>query len=74
VAAIYGILGEADASELQAMGERLAHRGSESSSWNLSPFVHLGQRRVRGRGPAIMSHLPIALDAVVENLRSWHRC
>ncbi len=68
MAAIYGILGDADPSELQAMGERLAHRGTEGSSWSLGPLVHLGQRRVPGRGPAVMPDLPIALDAVVENL------
>ena len=68
MAAIYGILGDADPSELQAMGERLSHRGGEGAHWSLGPSVHLGQRRVAGRGPAIMSDLPIALDAVVENL------
>jgi asparagine synthase (glutamine-hydrolysing) len=68
VAAIYGILGDADPSELQAMGERLAHRGDEGAHWSIGPLVHLGQRRVAGRGPAIVSDLPIALDAVVENL------
>jgi asparagine synthase (glutamine-hydrolysing) len=68
VAAIYGIVGGADRSELQAMGERLAHRGGEGAHWNPGPLVHLGQRRISGRGPAIRSDLPIALDAVVENL------
>ena len=68
MAAIYGIVGGADRSELQAMGERLSHRGGEGAHWNLGPLVHLGQRRIPGRGPAIRSDLPIALDAVVENL------
>ena len=68
MAAIYGILGDADPSELQAMGERLSHRGSEGCHWSLDRLVHLGQRRVPGRGPAIMPDRPIALDAVIENL------
>jgi asparagine synthase (glutamine-hydrolysing) len=68
VAAIYGILGDAEPSELQAMGERLAHRGSEGSHWSFGPSIHFGQRRAPGRGPSIVPDMPIALDAVVENL------
>lgn len=68
MAAIFGILGDADRSELEAMAERLAHRGSECAFWSPAPAVHLGQRRIPGRGPAIVPDLPIALDATVENL------
>lgn len=42
--AIYGIIGESDASELASMGERLAHRGPRSLEWSPAPGVRLGER------------------------------
>jgi asparagine synthase (glutamine-hydrolysing) len=50
VGAIFGILGDADLSELSRMGERLAHRGEQVTQWSLSRTVHLG---VRGTHAAI---------------------
>jgi len=48
--AIYGIVGDADPAELSSMGERLAHRGSRSAQWSLSPTIHLG---IRGTGSTV---------------------
>jgi asparagine synthase (glutamine-hydrolysing) len=48
--AVYGIVGEADRSELESLSDRLAHRGPSSAHWSLSPLVHLG---VRGTAEAV---------------------
>jgi asparagine synthase (glutamine-hydrolysing) len=42
--AVYGIVGDADPSELVRLGERLAHRGPMAASWSLSSTLHLGMR------------------------------
>jgi asparagine synthase (glutamine-hydrolysing) len=47
VGAVYGILGGAEASELEAMGARLAHRGDESSVWSPAAGLWLGVRGPR---------------------------
>ena len=40
--AIFGILGEADRHELEAMAHRLAHRGPWFEIWQPAPGIHLG--------------------------------
>jgi asparagine synthase (glutamine-hydrolysing) len=42
--AVYGIVGDADTSELRAMGQRLDHRGAVSAEWSPSSMIHLGMR------------------------------
>src|SRR5256885_14141731 len=44
MSAVYGILGDADAAELKAVGDRLAHRGSARAEWSPAPGVHFGLR------------------------------
>ncbi|HUQ51837.1 MAG TPA: asparagine synthase-related protein [Gammaproteobacteria bacterium] len=42
--AIYGVLGDASRSELEAMGARLAHRGNFGAQWSPAPGVWLGMQ------------------------------
>jgi asparagine synthase (glutamine-hydrolysing) len=42
--AVYGIVGDANPAELQALGQRLAHRGAVAAEWSPTPNVHLGTR------------------------------
>ena len=54
MSAIYGIVGNAEGSELERMGQRLAHRGSAITEWSPAPTVLFG-RRIRdenGSGPS----------------------
>ncbi len=68
MSAIYGIVGEADAGELAAMGARLGHRGSAAGEWAPAPGVLLGQRERQGDG--LLSggrSAPVAFDGFVDN-------
>jgi asparagine synthase (glutamine-hydrolysing) len=68
MSAIYGIVGDAEGSELERMGERLAHRGSAIAEWSPAPTVLLG-RRVRdesGSGVSVPS-VPVAFDGFIDN-------
>src|SRR3954463_5631571 len=40
--AVYGIVGDADPAELEALGRRLAHRGAVTAHWSPAAGVHLG--------------------------------
>src|SRR4051812_36935825 len=51
--AVYGIVGDANSAELEAVGRRLAHRGKTTAHWSPSPAIHLG-----------MSGSPAAVEAV----------
>ena len=42
--ALYGILGDADLSELARLGARLSHRGTDAAEWSPASTVHLGMR------------------------------
>jgi asparagine synthase (glutamine-hydrolysing) len=42
--AVYGIAGDADPAELNAMGQRLSHRGAVGAEWSPAPSIHLGMR------------------------------
>jgi asparagine synthase (glutamine-hydrolysing) len=44
MAAIYGVIGDANRAELQAMAERLAHRGTFGALWSPAPGVWLGMQ------------------------------
>lgn len=64
--AVYGILGDAGRDELDAMGERLAHRGAAGAVWSPASGTHLGMRG----SPAEVRRLeggPLAFDGVIDN-------
>jgi asparagine synthase (glutamine-hydrolysing) len=50
--AVFGILGDAGPGELEAMSERLAHRGASGAHWSPADGVHLG---MRGAAPAVQA-------------------
>lgn len=64
--AVYGILGDASLAEVQAIGERLAHRGQVGRSWTLSPSMHLG---ARGSSAAVTMQAGgvFAFDGAIDN-------
>ncbi len=66
MAAVYGILGDAGLAELNAIGERLSHRGQHAEAWSLSPRVHFG---VRGSRDAVAAQADgvIAFDGALDN-------
>lgn len=66
MAAIYGIVGDADPSELTAMGQRLAHRGTSVREWEAAPICLLGHRA--DTSSAAQDTLPIAFDGSLENV------
>jgi asparagine synthase (glutamine-hydrolysing) len=51
--AVYGIVGDADPAELEAVGRRLAHRGEVTAHWSPAATIHLG-----------MSGSPTAVETV----------
>ncbi|MBA3553510.1 MAG: hypothetical protein H0W29_01945 [Gemmatimonadales bacterium] len=69
---MYGILGPAEAGELRAMAERLAHRGPESAQWSPGPGLWLG---VRGSPAAVRSQTdgPLAFDGAIDNRQALAR-
>jgi asparagine synthase (glutamine-hydrolysing) len=64
--AVYGILGDADTGELEAMGQRLAHRGAFNATWSPATGLHLGMRSTRGGLEALIGG-PIAFDGAIDN-------
>lgn len=62
--AIYGIVGDADGSELAAMGDRLAHRGAHRKEWEVATRVHFG---MRFDSPTEGSSRPMALEGLLDN-------
>jgi asparagine synthase (glutamine-hydrolysing) len=40
--AVFGIVGDADSAELEAVGRRLTHRGGAPAHWSPAPTIHLG--------------------------------
>ena len=44
MAAIYGVIGDAGRSELEAMGARLAHRGAFGAHWSPGPGIWFGMQ------------------------------
>src|SRR4051812_18050152 len=51
--AVFGIVGDANSAELEAVGRRLAHRGGATAHWSPAPAIHLG-----------MSGSPAAVETV----------
>jgi asparagine synthase (glutamine-hydrolysing) len=64
--AVYGILGDADAGEIRAIGDRLAHRGERLSEWSLGPMLRLGMRTHRGWVERLAGG-PIVFDGAIDN-------
>jgi asparagine synthase (glutamine-hydrolysing) len=66
VGAVFGILGGADAGELQAMSSRLAHRGNASADWSPAPSLRLG---IRGSPAQVAAQRdgPLAFDGAIDN-------
>lgn len=64
--ALYGILGAADHTELQALGNRLAHRGREAAEWSPGRDLHLGIRGTR-RIVDVQEHGPVAFEGAIDN-------
>jgi asparagine synthase (glutamine-hydrolysing) len=64
--ALYGVFGDADAGELQAMGQRLAHRGDLVSEWSIGSWLRLGMRS-RHAGVERLADGPIVFDGAIDN-------
>jgi asparagine synthase (glutamine-hydrolysing) len=64
--AVYGILGDADPSELKQLGLRLMHRGGAGAEWSLSPTVHLGTRGTPGLIDRV-EHGVLIFDGAIDN-------
>jgi asparagine synthase (glutamine-hydrolysing) len=64
--AVYGILGGAEAGELQAMSARLAHRGADSAEWSPASGLWLG---VRGSRASLDGQRegPLVFDGAIDN-------
>ena len=66
--AIYGLIGDATRSDLEAMGSRLAHRGTLAAHWTPASGVWLGmQSRALGH---LATDGPLLLDGALDN--RWH--
>src|SRR5687768_11133014 len=65
MAAIYGVIGDADRAELQAMALRLAHRGTLGAHWSPAPGVWLGMQ-TRDLD-ALATDGPLLFDGVLDN-------
>lgn len=65
IGAIYGILGDADPAELDAMAARLAHRGPPGAQWSPAAGIHLGQRG--GAEVTALRGGPLVLDGALDN-------
>ena len=64
--AVYGILGDSDAGEIRALGDRLVHRGDRVSEWSLGPMLRLGMRTHRGWAERLAGG-PIVFDGAIDN-------
>jgi asparagine synthase (glutamine-hydrolysing) len=63
--AIYGVIGDASRSELEAMGARLAHRGSYGAQWSPAPGVWFG---MQSRELAdLATDGPVLFDGAIDN-------
>ena len=63
--AIYGLIGDATRSDLEAMGSRLAHRGTLAAHWTPASGVWLGmQSRALGH---LATDGPLLLDGALDN-------
>jgi asparagine synthase (glutamine-hydrolysing) len=66
--AIYGIFGNAEHSELELMGDRLAHRGPKNKIRTINSHLHYGQRiEVDAFNVADLTDKPIVFDGFIDN-------
>ena len=65
MAAIYGVVGDADRAELDAMAARLEHRGTYAARWSPAPGVWLGMQSRELDGLATDG--PLLLDGTLDN-------
>jgi asparagine synthase (glutamine-hydrolysing) len=63
--AIYGVIGDAGRTELEAMAERLAHRGAFGSHWSPAPGVWFGMQSRELY--ELATDGPLLLDGVLDN-------
>ena len=63
--AIYGVIGDASRSELEAMGARLAHRGTFGAQWSPAPGVWFGMQS--RELSALATDGPLLLDGALDN-------
>ncbi len=68
MAAIYGILGDADPEELSAIGERLGHRGPAGAWWSPARGVYLGMRGSPAEVESLTDGM-LVFDGAVDNRR-----
>ena len=67
--AIYGIVGQAERTELRSMGERLSHRDPVVIEQSLSARVHFGLRSYTScPDPLPGPDVPVLLDGLIDNL------
>jgi asparagine synthase (glutamine-hydrolysing) len=66
MAAVFGILGDADSAELDRLSQRLAHRGSQGAHWSPASSVHLG---IRGSERAVsrLNGSSLTFDGFLDN-------
>jgi asparagine synthase (glutamine-hydrolysing) len=65
MAAIYGVIGDAGRTELQAMAARLAHRGAFGVHWSPAPGVWLGMQS--RELDELATDGPLVFDGVLDN-------
>jgi len=65
MSAIYGVIGDANGGELEAMGARLAHRGAFGAQWSPAPGVWFGMQCRELSGLATDG--PLLLDGALDN-------
>jgi len=65
MAAIYGVIGDANRAELEAMAGRLAHRGTFGAHWSPAPGVWLGMQSRELDGLATDG--PLLFDGAIDN-------
>jgi len=64
--AVYGIVGDAAPAELEAMGQRLAHRGEVSAAWSPAASIHLGMNGTPAAVERVRDGV-IVFDGAIDN-------
>ena len=65
--AIFGVFGDGEVRELDAMGSRLAHRGASTRVWKPTGSVWFGNRYAPGEGAEDCYGAPINFHGTIEN-------
>jgi asparagine synthase (glutamine-hydrolysing) len=64
--AVFGIVGDANSAELEAVGRRLAHRGNTTAHWSPAPTIHLGTSGSPAAVEAVRDGV-IVFDGAIDN-------